>query len=191
MVVTEAKSIPQRPTRPGEKPEPPAPHDPTKPGEHPAPHHGEEEPEPGQGPTPRAAQTQTLVLSNFSVAPGPLWLEFTNHTAFALTVGANQMVANLPITGAGWLFGEEGWDKPVLAGVFPAQPVDEKEEGLPVPQSNKKLTNVTAMPANSGIRNVTFNKTSTPRTMTINIVTQTAGTVPINSRWIVMTFQGV
>lgn len=150
--------------------------------------------EEGQGPAPRAAQTQTLILSNFSVAPGPLWLEFTNHTAFALTVGTNQMTANLPITGSGWLFGEgppNEFDKPILAGVFPAQPVDEKEEGLPVPQSNKKLTNTTAMPANSGIRNVTINRGTTPKTLTINVVTQTAGTVPINSRWIVMMMQGV
>lgn len=187
VTTTEAKmrftSDPKQSPKPGE-------HDPMKPGEHVAPQQASEE-ESGGGPTPRVAQTQMLVLSNFSVAPGPLWLEFTNSTALALTVGANTMTANLPISGSGWLFGEEGWDKPILAGVFPAAPTDEREEGLPVPQSNKKLTNVTAMPASCGIRNVTINKTSTPRTLTINVIAQAAGTVPINSRWVVTTVQGV
>ena len=154
-------------------------------------HEPAHEPAAGEGeqtPSPFAAVTGSPILSNFSIAPSTYWVEFTNTAAFALTVGANTITANLPISGAGWLL--QFVDKLLLAAVVPATPFV-PEEGLPVPQSAKKLTNDTALPAAAGIRNVSLNTTVTPPTVTIHVFAQTAGTVAAGSRWMIFSVQGV
>lgn len=162
-----------------------------RPGEAPSTHEAGNEEEQGQGPTPRTAATASMILGNSSITPGPLWIEMINPAAFALAVGANTLTGELPKVGAGWLLQYQ--DKPILAAVVPPMGTieAEPESGLPVPQSNKKLTNVTALPAAAGIRNVTVNATATPPTITINIYAQTAGTVAAGSRWLVFNVQGV
>lgn len=170
-----------------------------RPGQHPhpgetpaAPHDAasEEPQQAGQGPAPRAVTTAGLVLTNYSFAPGPYWMEFTNPTQFALTVGSNTITATLPIAGPGFLLTDLNFDKPMFAGVLP-EGTFTPEEGLPVPQSSKKLVNDTALPATAGVRNVVLNKSATPPTISIHVFAQTAGNVPARSRWFVFTLQGV
>lgn len=141
---------------------------------------------------PLAAGTGSLALSNSSVSPGPLWFEFSLSAALALTVGANTVTANLPKNGAGYLL--PYFDRPVMAvayAVTPA-PIVPDEATLPVPQSTKKLLGSTPspMPAGSGITGVTVTP-GPPATVTINITASAAGTIPIGTRFLVFTVQGV
>lgn len=145
-----------------------------------------------QGPTGRAAGTGTLVLSNSSISPGPLWYEFSSSAALALTVGANTMTANLPVNGAAYL--QPYFDRPLLSVAYPgpAVPFVPDEATLPVPQSTKKILGSTAsaMPAGASITNVTY-AAGPPATVTININATAAASLPAGTRFLVFTIQGV
>lgn len=195
----ETRSNPPKPSDPKQPPPTPKPgdppHTPPKPGEPHQPHaasEGEEEQtsEQGQRPAPRAVATAGLMLTNSSLAPGPVWFELTNTAAFALTVGVNTLTATVPLGGAPWLSGFT--DLPMMCVVFPA-PTFVADPGLPVPQSANKLTGSagTAMVATGGVRTVLTTGTAPNFTITITAYVQTAASVAAGSRWLVMSVTGV
>lgn len=190
----ETRSNPPKPSDPKQPPPKPGepPHTPPKPGEPHQPHaagEGEEE-QSGQGPAPRAVATAGLMLTNSSLAPGPVWFELTNTAAFALTVGVNTLTASVPLGGAPWLSGFT--DLPMMCVVFPAATFV-PDPGLPVPQSAVKLTGSagTGMVATGGVRLVTTTGTPPNFTITITAYVQTAASVAAGSRWLCMSVTGV
>ena len=169
MIATEHKSNPKPHHNPG---------NPGNPGE-------ETE---GQAVQPFATATASLMLTNSSITPGPVWFEMTNPTAFALAVGTNTLTSTLPVAGAAWW--SQYFDLPLMCAVY-TPPTFVPDPGLPVPQSAVKLTNSagSGLPATAGVRTVTVS--GTPPVITITVYAQTAGTVAAGSRWLVFSAQGV
>lgn len=68
-----------------------------------------------QGPGGRAAGDKILALTtNYSVAPGPVWIEFTNKAAIS---GAGDIQGDVPLRGSGQLMAAGTW--PLAVVVLP------------------------------------------------------------------------
>ncbi|PWT73642.1 MAG: hypothetical protein C5B60_07925 [Chloroflexi bacterium] len=150
-----------------------------------------------EGIQPLAAGTAAFYASNFSIAPGLAWCEITGP-ALTLTVGANTMTANLPLSGSGYYI--QYLTQPlgciIVAPTVPTLPAGMTQAqtgmsaqgfpGLPTP-----ISNVSLLPATAGVGSVTIQPTATPPTLTVNVAASAGFTIPAGSRWLIFSLTGV
>lgn len=152
--------------------------------------HSQQPQKPTSGIAPRAGTQVVYVTNNYSIAPGPAWLELVNKAAFSPT---GTVTIAIPVRGAGDLLANLN----MPLGVAVVGPTVMTGLGVPdsgmspqgFPSLPRAISAPSVLPATLGINGATINTAVSPHELNITFVG--SGSVPANSRWLVFTITGV